>query len=84
MSAVFSRRPWGRNRELKNHDDDFVDDDPFSSPEPLGLICNRQVALDWSLAEKKMPAQKEEKIKPTAHRISLPVHVLAALLGALL
>ena len=27
MSAVFSRRPWGGNRELKNHDDDFVDDD---------------------------------------------------------
>ena len=31
-----------------------------------------------------MPAQKEEEIKPTAHRISLPVHVPAALLGALL
>ena len=33
-------------RELKNHDDDFVDNNPFSSPEPLGLICNRSVVLD--------------------------------------
>ena len=49
----------------------------FSSPEPLGFICNRPVALDatentnFFIGWRQLNAQSKLKIKSTAHNILL-------------
>ena len=51
---------------------------PFSSSEPLGLICNEPVALDatentnFFVGWRKLNAQSKLKIQPIAHNILLP------------
>ena len=51
---------------------------PFSSPEPLGLICNRPVALyatentNYFIGWRQLNAQSKLKIQPIAHNILLP------------